>query len=59
MLGDVAERLLPRYAPEQLDLIADYPTRSRDVQQEHTERLRQIRASGTARKGGRRPTGPR
>ncbi|MEV7386385.1 MarR family transcriptional regulator [Streptomyces sp. NPDC091215] len=58
-LGDVAERLLPRYTPEQLDLIADYLTRSRDIQQEHTERLRQIRASGTARTGGRQPTGPR
>ncbi|MFD8718649.1 hypothetical protein ACFV2H_11680 [Streptomyces sp. NPDC059629] len=42
-----------------MSMKTDCPTRSRDIQQEHTERLRQIRASGTARTGGRQPTGPR
>jgi DNA-binding MarR family transcriptional regulator len=59
LLDDVAERLLPQYTPEQLALIADYFARSRDFQQEHTERLRQIPAAGGPRTGGRQAPGPR
>ncbi|MGW7539969.1 MarR family winged helix-turn-helix transcriptional regulator [Streptomyces sp. NPDC054770] len=55
-LADTAERLLPRYTPEQLALIADYLTRSRDIQQEHTERLRQLPAARGPR--NRTGTGP-
>ncbi|MCO6005379.1 MarR family transcriptional regulator [Actinoallomurus purpureus] len=58
-LHDVTERLLPRYTPEQLTVIADFFARNRDIQQEHTERLRQIPASHPPRTGGRQAPGPR
>ncbi|WP_089100337.1 MarR family winged helix-turn-helix transcriptional regulator [Streptomyces hyaluromycini] len=58
-LADTAERLLPHYTPEQLALVADYLTRSRDIQQEHTERLRQLPAARAPRSGGRQSPGPR
>lgn len=58
-LDDCTERLLPRYTPEQLELITDFLTHNRDIQQEHTARLRQIPATRAARTGGRQAPGPR
>jgi DNA-binding MarR family transcriptional regulator len=41
LVAEGQERLLARYRPEELDLIADFLVRARELQQEHTARLRQ------------------
>lgn len=52
-LDDVTERLLPLYTADQLALVTDFLTRTRDIQQQHTERLREMPASRPDRTGGR------
>jgi DNA-binding MarR family transcriptional regulator len=40
LLSD-GQQLIARYSPEQIDLITDFLTRTRDLQQAHSQRLRQ------------------
>jgi DNA-binding MarR family transcriptional regulator len=40
LLADGQERLLSRYSARQLDLIAEFLVRARDLQETHTQRLR-------------------
>ncbi|MEV5534347.1 MarR family winged helix-turn-helix transcriptional regulator [Streptomyces prunicolor] len=58
-LEDAGRKVFDRYAPEQLELVIDYLTFSRDVQQQHVERLRKAPAAGPTRTGGRQVRGPR
>jgi hypothetical protein len=48
-----------RYTADQLELVIDYLTFTRDIQQEHVERLRKTPASHPTRTGGRQSPGPR
>src|SRR5579875_2881019 len=47
LLSDGSRELLPRYSSEQLEIIADFLRRARDLQQRHVDRLRAI--AGPAR----------
>lgn len=58
-LDDAGRKVFDRYTPDQLELVIDYLTFSRDVQQQHVERLRDTPASHPARTGGRQSPGPR
>ena len=58
-LDDAGGRVRARYTADQLELVIDYLTFTRDVQQEHVERLRKTPASHPARTGGRQSPGPR
>lgn len=58
-LDDAGRKVFGRYTPEQLELVIDYLTFSRDVQQQHVERLRETPATGPTRTGGRQVRGPR
>ena len=58
-LDDAGRKVFGRYTAEQLELVIDYLTFSRDVQQQHVERLRKEPAPGPTRTGGRQVQGPR
>lgn len=58
-IEDAGRQVSDRYTPEQLELVTDYLTFSRDIQQQHVERLREMPAPGPTRTGGRQATGPR
>ena len=58
-LEDAGRKVFDRYTPEQLELVIDYLTFSRDIQQQHVERLRKAPAAGPTRTGGRQVRGPR
>ncbi|MEV0480171.1 MarR family transcriptional regulator [Streptomyces sp. NPDC050508] len=58
-LDDAGRKVFDRYTPDQLELVVDYLTFSRDVQQQHVERLRKTPAPGPTRTGGRQSRGPR
>jgi len=58
-LDDAGRKVFDRYTPEQLELVIDYLTFSRDIQQQHVERLRKAPAAGPTRTGGRQVRGPR
>ncbi|WP_328933464.1 MULTISPECIES: MarR family transcriptional regulator [unclassified Streptomyces] len=58
-LDDAGGRVRARYTPDQLELVIDYLTFTRDIQQEHVERLRRTPASHPTRTGGRQSPGPR
>ncbi|MEV6501443.1 MarR family winged helix-turn-helix transcriptional regulator [Streptomyces prunicolor] len=58
-LEDAGREVFDRYTPEQLELVIDYLTFSRDIQQQHVERLRKAPAAGPTRTGGRQVRGPR
>jgi DNA-binding MarR family transcriptional regulator len=47
LLSDGSRELLPRYSSEQIEIIADFLRRARDLQQRHIDRLRAT--SGPAR----------
>ncbi|WP_234478496.1 MarR family winged helix-turn-helix transcriptional regulator [Streptomyces sp. MBT65] len=58
-IEDAGRQVRDRYTPEQLELVADYLTFTRDIQQGHVERLREVPASRATRTGGRQSPGPR
>jgi DNA-binding MarR family transcriptional regulator len=58
-LADAGQQASDRYTPEQLELVADYLAFSRDIQQQHVERLRELPAPRPTRTGGHQATGPR
>ncbi|WP_043673646.1 MarR family winged helix-turn-helix transcriptional regulator [Streptomyces xylophagus] len=58
-IEDAGRQVRDRYTPEQLELVADYLGFSRDIQQQHVERLRKLPAPRPTRTGGRQATGSR
>ncbi|MFJ9244677.1 MarR family winged helix-turn-helix transcriptional regulator [Streptomyces sp. NPDC101776] len=56
---DAGRRVRGRYTPDQLELVIDYLTFTREIQQGHVERLREMPASRATRTGGRQAPGPR
>ncbi|WP_424217286.1 MarR family winged helix-turn-helix transcriptional regulator (plasmid) [Streptomyces sp. BI20] len=58
-IAEAHREVAGRYSPEQLELITDYLTFTREVQLRHVERLREMPAPGPGRSGGRQARGPR
>ncbi|MCX4782712.1 MarR family winged helix-turn-helix transcriptional regulator [Streptomyces sp. NBC_01264] len=58
-IEDSTRQVMGRYSAEQLELVADFLTFSRNIQQEHVRRLRELPAPGPSRSGGRQAPGPR
>ena len=56
---DDAAHVLARFTPERLELVTDYLTASREAQEVHIQRLREMPAPGPKRPGGRQPLGQR
>jgi DNA-binding MarR family transcriptional regulator len=58
-LENAGRQVLDRYTPDQLELVTDYLTFTRDIQQHHVEQLRKRPAPRPTRTGGRQAQGPR
>lgn len=58
-LGDATERIRDRYSAEQLELVTDFLVFSQEVQQRHTDRLRELPSPRPGRTGGKQAPGPR
>ncbi|WP_405015834.1 MarR family transcriptional regulator [Kitasatospora sp. NBC_00070] len=58
-VDDATRQVGDRYTPEQLELVTDFLTFTRDIQQQHVEKLRGTPAAGPSRTGGRQAPGPR
>ncbi|MEV5528961.1 MarR family winged helix-turn-helix transcriptional regulator [Streptomyces prunicolor] len=56
---DDSARVLTRFTPEQLELVADFLTASRKTTEVHLQRLRDMSATSPKRSGGRQAPGPR
>lgn len=58
-LADAIEQVNDRYTSDQLKLVTDFLTFSRDIQQRHIDRLRELPAPRPTRTGGKQSPGPR
>ncbi|MBR7836834.1 MarR family transcriptional regulator [Actinospica durhamensis] len=58
-LDDATRRILERFEPEQLETVIAFLTVNREIQEEHTARLRAQPAPRPPRSGGRQSPGPR
>ncbi|MHA6765558.1 MarR family winged helix-turn-helix transcriptional regulator [Streptacidiphilus sp. PAMC 29251] len=56
---DDSARVLERFSPEQRELVVDFLTVTRETQELHIQRLRDLPATGPKRSGGRQAPGQR
>ncbi|WP_329549978.1 MarR family transcriptional regulator [Streptomyces sp. NBC_01356] len=56
---DDSARILTRFTPEQLELVAAFLRASRETTEVHVQRLRDMSATSPKRSGGRQAPGPR
>ena len=57
-LNDAGQQISDRFSAEQLETVIEFLTYSREIQEEHTERLRKLPAPRPPRTGGRQALGP-
>ncbi|AXG80959.1 MarR family winged helix-turn-helix transcriptional regulator [Streptomyces paludis] len=58
-IGDAAEKVAARFTPEQIETVIDFLAFTRDIQNEHTQLLRDVPEPAHRRSGGRQAPGPR
>ncbi|MCZ1010833.1 MarR family winged helix-turn-helix transcriptional regulator [Streptomyces lydicus] len=58
-VDDSAQQVFARYSAGQLELIADFLTFTRNIQEQYTQRLREMPSPHPARSGGRQAPGRR